>query len=163
MLREYICQSSSQCDRSVKKSGKQSIGRSRGGLTTKIHLCSSSSKFAFLFHLSAENRNDAPEGRKLIRSMYSQDMHILIADRAYEDKQTRTIMKEQGFIPVIPPKKNRKQRWEYDKELYKRRNEIERYFCRLERFGKVFVRHDRSDIMFISVIRLAMIFDALLM
>ena len=76
--------------------------------------------------------------------MYSQDMHILIADRAYEDKQTRTIMKEQGFIPVIPPKKNRKQRWEYDKELYKRRNEIERYFCRLKSFRKVFTRYGFS-------------------
>lgn len=95
--------------------------------------------------------------------MYSEDKHILIADRAYEDKQTRTIMNEQGFIPVIPPKKNRKQRWKYDKELYKRRNEIERYFCRLKRFRKVFTRYDKLDIMFNSVIRLAMIFDALLM
>ena len=95
--------------------------------------------------------------------MYSQDMHILIADRAYEDKQTRKIMKEQGFIPVVPPKKNRKQRWKYDKELYKRRNEIERYFCRLKSFRKVFTRYDKLDIMFISVIQLAMIFDALLM
>ena len=94
--------------------------------------------------------------------MYSEDKHILIADQVYEDKQTRTIMKEQGFIPVIPPKKNRKQRWKYDKELYKRRNEIERYFCRLKRFRKVFTRYDKLDIMFISVIRLAMIFDAIL-
>ncbi len=61
--------------------------------------------------------------------MYSEDKHILIADRAYEDKQTRTIMEEQGFIPVVPPKKNRKGSWKYDKELYKRRNEVERYFC----------------------------------
>ena len=95
--------------------------------------------------------------------MYSEDKHILIADRAYEDKQTRTIMNEQGFIPVVPPKKNRKASWKYDKELYKRRNEIERYFCRLKRFRKVFTRYDKLDIMFISVIRLAMIFDALLM
>ena len=136
MHRQYIYQSSSKCSRSFKKSGKQSIGRSRGGLTTKIHLCSSSSKFAFVFHLSAGKRNDAPEGRKLIRGMYSKDKHILIADRAYEDKQTRTIMKEQGFIPVVPPKKNRKKSWKYNKELYKRRNEIERYFCRLRDSGK---------------------------
>ena len=72
-------------------------------------------------------------------------------------------MKEQGFIPVVPPKKNRKQTWKYDKELYKRRNEIERYFCRLKRFRKVFTRYDKLDIIFISVIQLAMIFDALLM
>jgi transposase len=87
----------------------------------------------------------------------------LIADRAYEDMQTRKVMKEQGFIPVVPPKKNRKESWKYDKEMYKRRNEIERYFCRIKRFRKVFTRYDKLDIIFISVIRLAMIFDTLLM
>ena len=95
--------------------------------------------------------------------MYSQDKHILIADRAYEDKQTRRIMEEQGFIPVVPPKKNRKQSWKYDKELYKRRNEIEHYFCCLKRFRKIFTRYDKLDIIFISVIQLAMIFNALFM
>ena len=50
----------------------------------------------------------------------------MIADRAYEDEQTRSLMKIQGFIPMVPPKKNRKNLWEYDKSLYKRRNEIER-------------------------------------
>ncbi|MBR6901238.1 MAG: transposase, partial [Synergistaceae bacterium] len=46
-------------------------------------------------------------------------------------------------------------------ELYKRRNEIERYFCRLKRFRKVFTRYDKLDIIFIAVIQLAMIFDAI--
>ena len=49
--------------------------------------------------------------------MYYEDKHILIADRTYKDEQTRKIMKEQGFIPVVPPKKNRKQTWKYDKEI----------------------------------------------
>ena len=71
-----------------------------------------------------------------------------------QDKQTRTIMKEQRFIPVVPPKKNRKQSWKYDKELYKRRNEIERYFCRLKRFRKIFTRYDKLDIIFTSIVKL---------
>ena len=116
-----------------------------------------------MFHLSAGNKNDAPEGRKLIKTMHSRDKQKLIADRAYEDEQTRKVMKEQGFIPVVPPKKNRKASWKYDKEIYKRRNEIERYFCRLKRYRKVFTRYDKLDIIFLSVIKLAMIFDALLM
>ena len=63
----------------------------------------------------------------------------------------------------MPPKKNRKKPWKYNEEKYKRRNEIERYFRRLKRFRKVFTRYDKLDVNFISVIMLAMIFDALLM
>ena len=84
-------------------------------------------------------------------------------DRAYEDDQTRALAKEQGFNVVVPPKKNRKRPWDYDKELYKQRNEVERYFLRLKRFRKVFTRYDKLDTTFLSVIMLAMIFDALFM
>ena len=50
--------------------------------------------------------------------------------------------------------------WEYDKELYKKRNQIERCFLRIKRFRKVFTRYDKLDSIFLSVIMLAMIFDA---
>jgi transposase len=113
--------------------------------------------------LSAGNRHDAPEGRKLIETIRSEDEHYLLMDRAYEDDKTRALATEHGFIPVVPPKKNRKEPWEYNKELYKRRNEVERYFLRLKRFRKVFTRYDKLDSIFISVIYLAMIFDALFM
>lgn len=49
-------------------------------------------------------------------------------DRAYEDEKTRALAAKQGFLPVVPPKKNRREPWDYDRELYKRRNEVERYF-----------------------------------
>ena len=45
-------------------------------------------------------------------------------DRAYEDNETRALALKRGFIPVVPPKKNRKLPWKYDAELYKRRNEV---------------------------------------
>jgi len=83
-------------------------------------------------------------------------------DKAYEDEKTRNTAIEQGFIPVVPPKSNRKEPWEYDKELYKRRNEIERYFLRLKRFRKIFTRYDKLDVVFLGVITLAMIFDAII-
>lgn len=82
-------------------------------------------------------------------------------DKAYEDDQTRLLAKEKGFIPVVPPKINRKKPWNYDKELYKRRNEVERYFLRIKRFRKVFTRYDKLDVTYFSVIQLAMIFDAI--
>ena len=133
------------------------------GLTTKLHLCCASAKFAFVFHLSPGNNHDAPEGRKLIETIYSEDNHNLLMDRAYEDDLTRALGKEHGFNVIVPPKKNRKEPWEYDKELYKQRNEVERYFLRLKRFRKVCTHYDKLDIVFLSVIMLAMFFDALFM
>ena len=112
------------------------------------------------FNLSAGNRHDAPEGRKLIKSIDSKVARYLVMDRAYEDDETRILTFKQG---LVPPKKNRKSPWQYDTELYKRRNEVERFFLRLKRFRKVFTRYDKLDIIYFSVITLALIFDALFM
>lgn len=64
-----------------------------------------SEKFALRFNLSAGNRHDAPEGRKLIKSIDSNVGRYLIMDRAYEDDKTRALALKQGLIPVVPPKK----------------------------------------------------------
>ena len=106
--------------------------------------------------------HDAPAGRELLDSVYSVDSHYLAMDRAYEGDETRAKAAESGFIPVVPPKKNRKEPWKYDKELYKRRNEIERFFLRIKRFRKVFTRYDKLDTSYTAVVYFAMIFDAVL-
>ena len=82
-------------------------------------------------------------------------------DRAYEGDNMRVAAKELGYIPVVPPKKNRIDPWEYDEELYKRRNEVERFFRRIKRFRRVFTRYDKLDIVFSGFILFAMIVDAL--
>lgn len=82
-------------------------------------------------------------------------------DRAYEGDKTRNKAIEQGFTPIVPPKKNRIKPWDYDKELYKRYNEIERFFQRLKRFRRIFTRYDKLDIIFSSFIFFALIIDAL--
>lgn len=126
-------------------------------------MASTSAKFALAFHLSPGNNHDAPEGRIILQNIYSDDGHYLLMDRAYEDNATRQAAIDSGFVPVVPPKKNRKQPWDYDKELYKRRNEVERYFLRLKRFRKVFTRYDKLDVIFWAVISFSMILDAILM
>ena len=87
-----------------KKNQKQSIGRSKGGLTTKLHLCCTSS-CPVAFRLSPGNSHDAPEGRKLIESIYSKNNNYLLMDRAYEDDKTLALAKNHGFKTVVPPKK----------------------------------------------------------
>ena len=94
---------------------------------------SASDRTVLSFSLSPGNAHDAPEGRKLIQTLHGNGEPLLM-DRAYEDEQTRVTAHEHGFEPVVPPKRNRREPWDYDKQLYKRRNEIERYFLRLQRF-----------------------------
>ncbi len=133
------------------------------GLTTKIHEVCASDKFALKFHLSAANRHDAPEGRKLIESLNAEVAQYLLIDRTYGNDETRALVFLRGLVPVVPPKKNRKTPLFYDSEIYKRRNEVERFFLRVKRFRKVFTRYDKVDIVYFSVFTLALIFDALFM
>ena len=114
------------------------------------------------FSLSSGNAHDAPEGELLLDGIerLPEQVFILI-DKAYEGDKMRNKAVEKGFVPVVPPKQNRKEPWEYDKERYRTRNEIERYFLRLKRFRKIFTRYDKLDIVFAGFIYFAMIADAL--
>jgi transposase len=58
----------------------------------------------------------------------------MLMDRAYEGDEIRELAESNGHEPVVPPKKNRKNPWECDKEKYKRRNVVERCFRRLKEF-----------------------------
>ena len=85
----------------------------------------------------------------------------MLMDRAYEGDETRQLALDLGFIPVVPPKSNRLSPWQYDRGMYKRRNEVERLFRRLKGFRRIFSRFDKLDIMFTAFIQFALIADAL--
>ena len=85
----------------------------------------------------------------------------LVMDRAYSGDQTRRLAFDMGFTPVVPPLKSRVNPWEYDKELYKRRNEVERLFRRLKGYRRVFTRYDKLDALYAGFVLFAIIFDAL--
>jgi transposase len=82
-------------------------------------------------------------------------------DRAYEGDETRHLAVQLGYSVVVPPKTNRLCPWEYDRVMYRRRNEIERLFRRLKGFRRVFSRFDKLDVMFAGFILFALIVDAL--
>ncbi len=85
----------------------------------------------------------------------------MIMDRAYGGDETRQLVLKLGFTPVVPPTQNRVDPWEYDRVMYRRRNEIERLFRRLKGFRRVFSRFDKLDVMFTAFIHFALIVEAL--
>ena len=126
-------------------------------------MVAASDRDGVIFTLSAGNCGDAPEGRALLQQFGPVDHSVyLLMDRAYEGDETRTLAMDLGYIPVVPPKSNRKAPWDYDKQLYKQRNQVERLFRRLKRFRRIFTRYDKLDVVFLAFVYFALIVDALM-
>ncbi len=116
-----------------------------------------------MFSLSAGNCGDAPEGRALLQQLDPVDHPVyLLMNRAYEGDETRALAVELGYISVVPPKSNRKNFWNYDKQLYKQRNQVERLFRRIKRFRRIITRYDKLDVIFLAFVYFALIIDALI-
>ena len=125
-------------------------------------MVAANARTAIGFALSPGQDHDAPAGRALLRALGPTPVsYPLLMDRAYEGDETRQLVLELGFIPVVPPKINRLTPWEYDRALYRKRNEIERLFRRLKGFRRVFSRFDKLDVLFLAFIHFALIIEAL--
>ena len=129
----------------------------RGGWNTKLHMVAASDRDGVILALSVGNCGDAQEGRALLRQLGPSDHPFyLLMDRAYEGDESTALAVALGYIPVVPPKSNRKNPWDYDKQLYKQRNQVERLFCRLKRFRRIFTRYDKLDTIFLPFIYFAL-------
>jgi transposase len=125
-------------------------------------MVAANARTAVVFALSAGQAHDAPQARQLLLQLSRPgEPTPLLMDRAYEGAETRAFVMELGFTPVVPPKENRLHPWQYDKELYKRRNEVERLFRRLKAFRRLFTRFEKLDVMFIAFIHFVLIVEAL--
>ena len=67
----------------------------------------------------------------------------VIADKGYDAEHLLTAIRDAKAEPVIPAKANRKQPRPHDEALYKERNQIERFFCKLKQFRRVATRYDK--------------------
>ena len=83
------------------------------------------------------------------------DADVLIADRGYDSDWFREALRERNIEPCIPGRKNRKVPIDYDTELYKQRNLVERMFGRLKDWRRIATRYDRCAHTFMSAICIA--------
>ncbi|MDU2825261.1 MAG: transposase [Bifidobacterium breve] len=69
----------------------------------------------------------------------------------------RLLAESSGLTPVVPPKKNRTDPWDYDRQAYKGRNVVERVFNRMKHHRKAATRYDRLDETFLANLQLILI------
>ena len=133
----------------------QAIGRSRGGRTSKIHALTDHLGRPIGFELTAGQRGDAPVALALLAPWPS--ARLCIADAAYDSNGIRSFLLARGTVPVIPNNPTRKQHHPFDRSAYRKRNLIERAFCRLKDFRRIATRYDRRADVFLSAVYLAAI------
>ena len=123
------------------------MGRSRGGLTPKIHApvhaLTNGIGLPIRFDLTPGQDHDAPVCRDLLTRL--QPGQSVLSDKACDADWTRDMIREQGAFTVIPSKANRKIPKDFDAELCKQRNRIERFFGRLKAsFRRIATRYEKD-------------------
>jgi transposase len=145
---------SAQCRGSQKDGADdEAIGRSRGGLSTKIHATVDALGNPTGFALSPGQAHDLEGADALLPDLAAD---ALIADKAFdaEERVLRPLAKA-GKAAVIPPKGNRKAPRPYDRDLYKARHLIENFFAKLKQYRAIATRYDKRAVHFLGAIHLA--------
>ena len=128
------------------------MGRSRGGLTTKLHAVADARGRPVRLGLTAGQRHDAPQALPLLEGLAPA---YLIADRGYDADPLVAALTARGTCAVIPSRRKRRHPRAYDTARYAQRHAIERLFSRLKQFRRVATRYDKLDAHFLAFIHLA--------
>jgi len=132
----------------------ESIGKSRGGFSTKIHLAVDSYGYPVHFELTGGQRNDFVMAESLIK--HSPKSDYVIADKGYDSQSIRDYAIEHGSVPQIPRRKdNTKKNSDMDWALYKYRHLVENAFARIKHFRAVSTRYDKLERNYASMVSLA--------
>ncbi len=132
---------------------KQALGRSRGGLSTKIHATVDALGNPTGFLLTPGQAHDLLGADALLKDSPAQ---AVIADKAY-DAHARLIkpLQDKGKTVVIPSRVTNKQPREHDRDLYKARHLIENFFARLKQYRAIATRYDKTACNFLGAVYLA--------
>jgi transposase len=129
----------------------QAIGRSRGGLTTKIVALVDALGNLARFVLLPGQRHDSIGVEPLIKDV---DFDAFLADKAFDIDWIRAELDDRGALVVIPPKADRARRIPCDFHMYRRRHLVENFVCKLKAFRRIATRYDKTDKSFAAMIYL---------
>ena len=129
----------------------QAIGKSRGGLTTKIVALVDALGNLARFVLLPGQRHDSIGVEPLVTDL---DLDALIADKAFDNNAIRANLRERGTLAVIPSKANRNPPISYDADMYTWRHRVENVFQALKVYRRIATRYDKTDTSFAAFIHL---------
>jgi transposase len=131
------------------------MGRSRGGLTTKIHALVDACGLPILLKLTEGQASDGRSAQDMLGTLGRGD--VLLGDRAYDSDALRQDLAARGARANVRLMPNRINLPPFNKRLYRRRNLVERFFNKLKHFRAVATRYDKRDDNYLACVKLASI------
>jgi len=128
------------------------MGRSRGGLSTKIHALVDAEGRPIRISLTPGQAHDGTAADALLKDL--KPGAILLADKAYGSNAIREQAQEQDVWANIPPKSNRKGSFVFSAFLYRYRNLVERFFNKLKQYRGIATRYDKNPDNFLAAIKM---------
>ena len=129
------------------------MGRSRGGLTTKIHALVDACGLPIQLKITEGQAHDGRSAHDMLSSIGRGD--ILLADRAYDSDALRLDLAERGARANVKLMPNRVNLPPFNKRLYRQRNLVERFFNKLKHFRAIATRFEKHDANYLALIKLA--------
>lgn len=125
----------------ARKGEDVAMGRSKGGLTTKVHMLSDAHGNPQDFVLTEGQAHDMREAHTLLEKSEGE---FLLCDKGYDSQELRDAALSRGVTPVIPRRENsQKPNEHFDSELYKARHTIENLFAKMKQFRSFSTRYDK--------------------
>ena len=131
---------------------KEALGRSRGGFSTKVHVCCDALGNPRRIVLSPGQNSDFSKAEALLGN---DKPKAVVADKGYDSKPFAQLVESLGAEVVIPSRSNAKQTRIIDWNLYKDRNKIERFFNRIKHYRRVATRYEKTAASFMAFLHLA--------
>lgn len=129
------------------------MGRSRGGLTTKIHALVDANGLPVVLKLTEGQAHDGKSAQDMMGAL--RKGQILMADRAYDSDGLRKGMADPGAWANIRPMPNRVNVPAFSPFLYRYRNRVERFFNKLKQFRAIATRYEKHAANFLALVKLA--------
>ena len=129
------------------------MGRSRGGLTTKIHALVDAMGLSIVLKLTPGQAHDGRSAEEMFDSLVAGN--VLLADRAYDSNALRARLAERGAWGNICAMPHRVDPPAFSAWLYRQRNQVERFFNKLKHFRAAATRYDKRDDNYLASVKLA--------
>jgi transposase len=129
------------------------MGRSRGGLTTKIHALVDANGLPILLKITPGQAHDGRSAADMLESLVAGD--VLLADRAYDSDALRAQMADRGVCANVRPMPQRLRKPAFSARLYKLRNAVERFFSKIKHYRAIATRYEKHPENYLALIKLA--------
>jgi transposase len=126
-------------------------------MTTKLHVAVDEKGRPLKMVLTGGQRHDICSAPELLEG-YELEACYILADKGYDSSDFVKQIEEAGGIAVIPSRSTNRKRREYDREMYKNRNQVERFFNRMKQYRRFATRYEKTAKSFLALVYFVAVF-----